>query len=210
MKSVDDLALTVLSSLSQSVCVCVQVGDAVDHLKACSRFEGMEWLKCVDQLLEDVTPDPAQSQTPNWIISETTSPADYQPQIAALTMARGPPRQLVGGPISEQQAASHGPKTSQPTPQKRSTTCCSIDVREVDQPTPKLAVMLAEVLKSPLRFEISTKSGFDTSTSCLRLSHLGAYDDPSTAATHRPDMLGEKAASRNAPWLMVDSIRQGY
>jgi hypothetical protein len=99
MKSVDDLALTVLSSLSQSV--CVQVGDPVDHLKACSRFEGMERLKSVDQLLEDVTPDPAQSQTPNWIISETTSPADYQPQIAALTMARGPPRQLVGGPITE-------------------------------------------------------------------------------------------------------------
>jgi hypothetical protein len=34
------------------------------------------------------TPDPAQPQGPNWIISETTSPVDYKPQIAALTTAR--------------------------------------------------------------------------------------------------------------------------
>ena len=34
------------------------------------------------------TPDSAQPQGPNWIISETTSPVDYRPQIAALTTAR--------------------------------------------------------------------------------------------------------------------------
>ncbi len=86
MKSVDALAVTVLSSLSQAV--CAQNGDAVDRLKACSQFEGMERLKCVDELLQKVAPDPAQPQGPNWIISETTSPVDYRPQIAALTTAR--------------------------------------------------------------------------------------------------------------------------
>src|SRR5947207_15386513 len=85
MKSMT-LALTVLSSLSQAV--CAQTGDAVDRLKACSQFEGMERLKCVDELLQEVAPDSAQPQGPNWIISETTSPVDYRPQITALTTAR--------------------------------------------------------------------------------------------------------------------------
>src|SRR6266852_6600505 len=86
MKSVDALAVTVLSSLSQAV--CAQTGDAVDRLKACSQFEGMERLKCVDELLQEMAPDAVQPQGPNWIISETTSPVDYKPQIAALTTAR--------------------------------------------------------------------------------------------------------------------------
>ena len=86
MKSVGAIVVTVLSSLSQAV--CAQSGDAVDRLKACSQFEGMERLKCVDELLQEVAPDPTQPQGPNWIISETTSPVDYRPQITALTTAR--------------------------------------------------------------------------------------------------------------------------
>jgi hypothetical protein len=86
MKSVGALAVTLLSSLSQAV--CAQAGDAVDRLKGCSQFEGMERLKCVDELLQEMAPDSAQPQGPNWIVSETTSPVDYRPQIAALTTAR--------------------------------------------------------------------------------------------------------------------------
>jgi cell division septation protein DedD len=88
MKSVGALTVIVLSSLSQAV--CAQTGDAVDRLKACSQFEGVERLKCIDKLLQETaeTPDPAQPQGPNWIISETTSPVDDRPQIAALTTAR--------------------------------------------------------------------------------------------------------------------------
>jgi len=88
MKSVGPLAVTVLSSLSQAV--CAQTGDAVDRLKACSRFEGMERLKCVDELLREMpeTPDPMQPQGPNWIMSETTSPVDYRPDRCADDGAR--------------------------------------------------------------------------------------------------------------------------
>jgi len=86
MKGVGALAVTVLSSLSQAV--CAQAGDAVDRLKACSQFEGIERLKCVDELLQEMAPDSAQPQGPNWIISETTSPVDYKPQITLLTTAR--------------------------------------------------------------------------------------------------------------------------
>ena len=88
MKNMGALAVTVLSSLSLSQAVSAQTGDAVDRLKACSQFEGMDRLKCVDELLQEVAPDPAQPQGPNWIISETTSPVDYRPQITALTTAR--------------------------------------------------------------------------------------------------------------------------
>ena len=87
MKGVGALAVVVLSSLSQAV--CAQTGDAVDRLKTCSQFEGMERLKCVDELLGEITATtgPARPQGPSWIISETTSPVDYRPQIAAQTMA---------------------------------------------------------------------------------------------------------------------------
>ena len=90
MKSVGALTVTLLSSLSQAV--CAQTGDAIDRLKACSQFEGMQRLKCVAELLVEMaeTPAPAQSHSPNWIISETTSPVDYRSQIAALTTARAP------------------------------------------------------------------------------------------------------------------------
>src|SRR5438876_3343368 len=86
MKGLSALAVTLLSRLSQAV--CAQSGDAVDRLKACSQFEGMERLKCVDELLQEMAPDAVQPQGPNWIISETTSPVDYRPQITALTTAR--------------------------------------------------------------------------------------------------------------------------
>ena len=88
MKEMGALAAAVLASLSQAV--CAQAGDAVDRLKACSQFEGMERLKCVDELLGEIAepPDSAPTQGPNWIISETTSPVDYRPQIGALTTAR--------------------------------------------------------------------------------------------------------------------------
>ncbi len=86
MKHAGALAIAVFSSLSQAA--FAQTGDAVDRLKACSQFEGMERLKCVDELLQEVTPDAVQPQGPNWIVSETTSPVDYKPQIAALTTAR--------------------------------------------------------------------------------------------------------------------------
>jgi hypothetical protein len=86
MKHMGALAMTILSSLSQAV--FAQTGDAVDRLKACAQFEGIERLKCVDELLQEVTPDSVQPQGPNWVVSETTSPVDYRPQIAALTTAR--------------------------------------------------------------------------------------------------------------------------
>src|SRR5215212_1206899 len=87
MRGVGALAVTLLLSLGQGV--CAQPGDALDRLKACSQFEGAERLKCVNELLQEMAPEAAQPpQASNWIISETTSPVDYRPQITAITTAR--------------------------------------------------------------------------------------------------------------------------
>ena len=96
MKRLGVLAAAVLSSMSQTL--CAQGGDALDRLKACSQFEGAERLKCVDELLQEVAPEPVPTQGPNWIISETTSPVDYMPQISAATTTisvQNPPSSLV-------------------------------------------------------------------------------------------------------------------
>jgi hypothetical protein len=84
------VAAATFLGLSQAICAQVGTDDAVDRLKACSQFDGMDRLKCVDELLRKMTetPDAAISNGPNWIISETTSPVDYRPQVAAVTTAR--------------------------------------------------------------------------------------------------------------------------
>ncbi|SDP24905.1 type VI secretion system-associated protein TagO [Afipia sp. GAS231] len=86
MKAMGALAAALLSSQA----MCAQAGDTVDRLKGCAQFEGMDRLKCVDELLGEMAEplDSSPSQGPNWIISETTSPVDYRPQIAAQTTAR--------------------------------------------------------------------------------------------------------------------------
>ena len=83
------VAGTMLLGLSEAICAQVGTDDAIDRLKACSRFDGMERLKCIDELLKKTTetPDSEVSREPNWIISETTSPVDYSPQIVAVTKA---------------------------------------------------------------------------------------------------------------------------
>jgi hypothetical protein len=86
------LATIVLLGLGEMV--RAQAGDAIDRLKACSQFDGTQRLKCIDELLGEMNErsDPTQPQNPtqgpHWIVSETTSPVDYRPQIAAVTTAR--------------------------------------------------------------------------------------------------------------------------
>lgn len=88
MKGGGPFVAAVLSTLCQPA--HAQTDDTIDRLKACSRFEGVERLNCIDALLGEMAekPDSSPSYGSNWIISETTSPVDYQPQIAATTIAR--------------------------------------------------------------------------------------------------------------------------
>jgi hypothetical protein len=62
--------------------------DPVARLRSCSELEPAARAACVDALLKDLsTPAPSQvtpPSQPNWLISETTSPVDYVPQITAV------------------------------------------------------------------------------------------------------------------------------
>lgn len=86
------VAAAMLLGLSQAICAQVGTGNIIDRLKACSQFDGTERLECVDELLKTEAPDSAISHEPNWIISETTSPVDYSPQIVAVTKAHSSSR----------------------------------------------------------------------------------------------------------------------
>ncbi|MBR0695032.1 type VI secretion system-associated protein TagO [Bradyrhizobium lablabi] len=91
MKIFGAVAAATLANLSQLT--CAHAGDnTLDRLKGCTKLEGMERLKCVDELLGEA-PEPTGStspQGPNWVISETTSPVDYKPQVAAQATVHAP------------------------------------------------------------------------------------------------------------------------
>ena len=73
-----------------------QTNDPVAQLRACSVMEHAERLECLDRLSRDIAaPDRAARGGDNWIVSETTSPVDYTPIVAANTSSRG----LDGSPM---------------------------------------------------------------------------------------------------------------
>ncbi|QQN66051.1 hypothetical protein JIR23_10380 [Bradyrhizobium diazoefficiens] len=88
MKRLGALAASLLAGIGHLI--CAQAGDMPDGLKACAQLEGIEHMMCVDQQMGESPEHSVQAppQSPNWIISETTSPVDYKPQIAAQTTAR--------------------------------------------------------------------------------------------------------------------------
>jgi hypothetical protein len=80
------LAAIALAGVSQVV--CGQPGDdTIARLKSCLQLEGAVRADCLDKLSREMSaerpPVPAQPTEGNWIISETTSPVDYSPQITA-------------------------------------------------------------------------------------------------------------------------------
>ena len=80
------VALTVASGAASAQ----SASDPMAHLRACSLMERAERLECLDKLSRDIaTPDRSARGGDNWIISETTSPVDYTPIVAATTSSRG-------------------------------------------------------------------------------------------------------------------------
>ncbi|MGL5168247.1 MAG: hypothetical protein ACRC9K_20380 [Afipia sp.] len=76
-----------------------QTRNSVERLKACSLLEVSERLRCIDKVLQEIshdTPVP-ELEAPTWVVSETSSPVDYKPQITARMAALAP---APDGPIS--------------------------------------------------------------------------------------------------------------
>ena len=80
------LAAMALASVSQVVCG-QPADDAIARFKSCLQWEGAARVQCLDKLSRELAggsaPAPAQPSGGNWVISETTSPVDYSPQITA-------------------------------------------------------------------------------------------------------------------------------
>ena len=78
------LAALALASVSQVVCG-QPAGDANARFKSCLQLDGAARGQCLETIARELSgaSAPAQSNGGNWVISETTSPVDYSPQITA-------------------------------------------------------------------------------------------------------------------------------
>ena len=81
---------SVAFGVASRVVFAESASDPMAHLRACSLMERAERLECLENLSRNIAP-PARPAPggDNWIVSETTSPVDYAPLIAATTFSRG-------------------------------------------------------------------------------------------------------------------------
>jgi hypothetical protein len=85
------LAIPLSVSLGVASAVAfAQTIDPVEQLRACSAMERVERLKCLDDLSRSIAPTVSSVRNDNWVISETSSPVDYTPVVAANVSSRGP------------------------------------------------------------------------------------------------------------------------
>jgi hypothetical protein len=93
------IPLSVAFNVAGEIAFAQGASDPVAQLRACSLMERAERLECLEKLSRNIAP-PARPVPggDNWIVSETTSPVDYAPMVAATTFSRagsdGPSMQL--------------------------------------------------------------------------------------------------------------------
>lgn len=81
--------LFVAFELASGVAFAQNVADPMAQLRACSLMARTERLECLDRLSRNVVSPPRPAPAAgNWIVSETTSPVDYTPVVAATTSSR--------------------------------------------------------------------------------------------------------------------------
>ena len=80
------VAAIAFASLSQVVCAQPS-DDAVARFKSCLQWDGAARMECLDKLSRELSGASVSAAAlptgGNWIVSETTSPLDYSPQITA-------------------------------------------------------------------------------------------------------------------------------
>jgi hypothetical protein len=87
------LAAIALAGLSQAVCAQT-ADDSVARFKSCLQLESTARQECLEKLSRElssestpVSPAVVPANGGNWVVSETTSPVDYSPQITAAIAA---------------------------------------------------------------------------------------------------------------------------
>ena len=86
------IPLSVAFEVATGIAFAQSASDPLVNLRACSLMERVERLACLDRLSRDIAPATGTAlDGRNWIISETTSPVDYTPIVAARSASRGGP-----------------------------------------------------------------------------------------------------------------------
>src|SRR6476661_5546464 len=84
------IPISVAFGLASAAAFAQGASDPVAHLRACSLMERAERLECLEKLSRSIAPPARPAPVgDNWIVSETTSPVDYAPIVAATTPSRG-------------------------------------------------------------------------------------------------------------------------
>src|SRR6476660_4403713 len=84
------IVLAVALEVASRIVLAQETGDPMADLRACSLMEHAERLECLEKLSRSIAPPARPAPVgDNWIVSETTSPVDYTPIVAATTPSRG-------------------------------------------------------------------------------------------------------------------------
>jgi len=84
------IPLSLAFGVASAVAFAQSVTDPMAQLRACSLMQRAERLRCLDELSHNVAPAARPApEVDNWIVSETTSPVDYTPIVAAKTASHG-------------------------------------------------------------------------------------------------------------------------
>src|SRR3979409_1977940 len=84
------IPLSVAFEVASGVAFAQTASDPMAQLRACSLMERAERLECLEKLSRAIAPPPRPAAgDDSWMVSETTSPVDYAPIMAATTSSRG-------------------------------------------------------------------------------------------------------------------------
>ena len=82
--------LAALLNAAYSIAFAQGASESMAHLRTCSQMERAERLECLETMSRKLAQAArAAAGSDNWLVSETTSPVDYSPVVAATTLSRG-------------------------------------------------------------------------------------------------------------------------
>jgi hypothetical protein len=82
------ISLSIAIDLASTITLAQSPVDPMAQLRACSLMEQAERLECLDALSRNFAPPDRSPGAENWIVSETTSPVNYEPIGTATAFSR--------------------------------------------------------------------------------------------------------------------------
>jgi hypothetical protein len=89
------ISLSIAIDFVSRIALAQSPGDPMAQLRACSLVEPRERLQCFDELSRKLLPPDHAADVENWIVSETTSPVNYEAIGTAAAFSRGGPGSAV-------------------------------------------------------------------------------------------------------------------